>query len=406
MSRTKLGSIGPAIIVASVVLGPGSILTSSKVGCEFGYDLVWVVIASAVLMVGMTALSARLGVTLDTTPADALAQQFGRAVAVFVGVVLFLVVACFQFSNNVAVVAALEPLVEKGSNVDLVLLVLLNAGMLGALFGFKRLYRPVELLMKALVAVMAVGFLGNLIWAKPSFTKTLAGVVPGLPGEGGSERWLPVLGLVGTTFSVAGAFYQAYLVRKKGWTLSEQRQGLVDSMLGISILALLTLTVMVTAAAVLHGKVASSELHGAEDVAAQLGPLFGPAAKWLFSLGLLAGAFSSFLVNVMIGGTILSDGVGLGGDMDHAWPKRFTAVALLVGMLVAIPVVRTGERPVSLIVFAQAMTVLGNPVLAGALLWLAWRSKPPAPRWMLALGAIGFVVVLVLAVRTAVRVFG
>ena len=31
-----LKSIGPAIIVAAVVLGPGSILTSSKVGASFG----------------------------------------------------------------------------------------------------------------------------------------------------------------------------------------------------------------------------------------------------------------------------------------------------------------------------------------------------------------------------------
>ena len=34
--RGLLKSIGPAIIVAAVVLGPGSILTSSKVGATFG----------------------------------------------------------------------------------------------------------------------------------------------------------------------------------------------------------------------------------------------------------------------------------------------------------------------------------------------------------------------------------
>jgi hypothetical protein len=32
-----IGKIGPTIIVAAVVLGPGSILTSSRVGADFGF---------------------------------------------------------------------------------------------------------------------------------------------------------------------------------------------------------------------------------------------------------------------------------------------------------------------------------------------------------------------------------
>ena len=39
--------------------------------------------------------------------------------------------------------------------------------------------------------------------------------------------------LVGTTFSVAGAFYQAYLVREKGWTIEDSKRGLIDSVEGI-----------------------------------------------------------------------------------------------------------------------------------------------------------------------------
>ena len=35
-------ALGPAVIVASVVLGPGSILSSSKVGAAYGFSMVWV----------------------------------------------------------------------------------------------------------------------------------------------------------------------------------------------------------------------------------------------------------------------------------------------------------------------------------------------------------------------------
>ena len=39
-------ALGPGLITACVVIGPGSILTSSKVGAANGYALSWVVVAS------------------------------------------------------------------------------------------------------------------------------------------------------------------------------------------------------------------------------------------------------------------------------------------------------------------------------------------------------------------------
>ena len=414
---TRLRSLGPAIIVASVVMGPGSILTSSRVGCDFSYDLIWVLVVAVALMIGMTALAAHLGATLDHTPCEELARRAGRPAAVVTGLVLFLVVACFQFSNNVAVVLALQPYAGEGGTWPLVMLAIVNLMVLGVLFGFRGLYRRVESLMKVLVGVMMLGFVGNLLFASPAVSEVLAGLWPNIPEglsgavlptkAGSADRvtdpLLPVQALIGTTFSVAAAFYQAYLVREKGWTKVDLRAGRVDSIVGISVLAMLTLTVMVTAAAVLHGRVEGKDLGHAADVARQLEPLFGSTATLLFSVGLLAGAFSSFLVNVMIGGAVMSDGVGMGGSMDRMGPKVFTAIALLIGMGVAMAVVSTGEKPVQLVVFAQALTVLGNPILAGVLLWLSRSSG--APRWVQLLAIAGFLLVLVLAARTGVGIY-
>jgi manganese transport protein len=47
-----------------------------------------------------------------------------------------------------------------------------------------------------------------------------------------------------------------------------------------------------------------------------------------------------------------------------------TAAVLLIGMLVALWVIRTGAKPVSAIVMAQAVTVIAAPLMAAALLWL------------------------------------
>jgi Mn2+/Fe2+ NRAMP family transporter len=218
-----------------------------------------------------------------------------------------------------------------------------------------------------------------------------------------------VQGLIATTFSVAAAFYQSYLVRQKGWTSEHLRQGLVDSVVGISMLGLMSLMIMVTAAAVLHENQDVRSLQSAADVARQLQPLFGTFATGLFCMGIFAGAFSSFLVNAMIGGTVLSDGLGKGGQMDDWWPRMCTVLALLMGMVIAIAVKTVKFNTGNLIIFAQALTVLGNPLLAGVMLWLATRKDLTGdrkiPLWMKILAGIGFLLVLVLSLRTAVRLY-
>ena len=111
----------------------------------------------------------------------------------------------------------------------------------------------------------------------------------------------------------------------------------------------------------------------------------------------------------MIGGLVLSDSLGLGGDMDGRWPRRFTIAALVVGMVVAFLVQESGRPPVNLVIFAQALTVLGNPILAGVLLWLALRPRAPGvrrvPWWSIALAFAGFLVVVFLALRTGLRLY-
>jgi manganese transport protein len=428
--RGILRSIGPALIVACVVLGPGSILTSSKVGCQFGYQMIWILLAAGMLMLAAVATAARVGVVFEDSPCTEIARRLGRPLAVVVGLCVFAIAACFQFSNNLGVLMSLEPLVNTDVHWQPWVLLGLNLAIIACLFGFRRLYQPIEKLMVWLVGLMLLGFAANLVMARPSLLSLLQGFLPSLPPElsGGFlpqletvdagqtaveaaprvvDPWLAVQGLVATTFSIAGAFYQAYLVKEKGWTNRNLHQGLTDSLVGISVLVGISLMIMATSAAVLYGNIAPSELRSAADVARQLEPLFGSAAKWLFCVGIFAGAFSSFLVNSLIGGTLLADGLGCNPKLDSNWTKLFTVAVLLIGMAIAMATDAQGRVP--LIIFAQAATVLGGPVLALTLWYLAWKAgregRPQTPTWMLALTGTGAVVVLALAVRTGWKIY-
>jgi manganese transport protein len=144
VSRGALRSIGPAMIIACVVLGPGSILLASRVGAEHGYSMGWLLALAGVLMGGMVALGARLGVVLTNTPCQEIAVRLGRPAAAALGILLFLIIASFQSSNNIAVLAATEALMPRplGTGESLAVLVALNGLIVAVLLGFRRLYKP------------------------------------------------------------------------------------------------------------------------------------------------------------------------------------------------------------------------------------------------------------------------
>lgn len=416
-------SIGPALITACVVFGPGSLLVSSNVGARYGYELLWLLAVTGILMGTFMTMAARAGVVGGATPCALIATRLGRPAAAVIGVTLCLICAAFQFSNNLAVAAAFDSLGVKRlfgdpsrmtpqmqSLASTGFLLAFNALVIGSIFALRHVYTGLERVMKIMVAVILSCFLVNLLIVRPDVGSILAGLVPGIPeglslalprrgAAGVVDPMVLVASLLGTTFSVAAAFFQGNLVREKGWTTGDYRRGIGDSIAGVAVLTGVSVIIMITSGAMLRGK----EANDISVLATQLGPLLGPATRILFSVGLFAVAMNPFVINAMIGGTILADGLGKPAKMSDAWPRRFTVVVLLIGMSVAMIVLHTSVKKIDAIIFGQAMTVIGNPLMAAAILWLANRRDIMGDKrnslLVNVLGGIGFLVVLLTAAR-------
>ena len=399
-------SVGPALVVACVCIGPGSILTSSKVGATHGYSKVWVVLASVVFMTTYTILATRLGVVAGRSAGSIIKERGGAPLAWLIGLLVCFIAAAYQFGNNLGVHAAINEYIPNRYWI-----VLFNAVALMFVFGFRDLYVVLERVMATLVAVMLLAFAINLYFARPD----VAGVVQGLnPLGGDSEVGLALMGLVGTTFVISNAFYQSYLVRFKGWTIKDVRTGTLDVCVGTTTMALITLMIMCTAAAVFHvdatpeSEGASIQLNSVADVGRQLEPFFGAPGQIVFSIGLFAAAFSSFVVNSMVGGFVLSDALGFGAMPEDRAPRVATAIVLLIGMGVALwMILADAGKPVGLIVAAQAATVLAAPLIAATLLWLTNLESVMGEHrngWLInVLAATGLVVLLLISANIVIN---
>lgn len=420
-------SIGPALITACVVFGPGSLLISSKVGATYGYELLWMLLLTGILMGTYMTTAARIGVAGGATPCTLVASRLGRPVAAIIGINLCLICTAFQFSNNFAVIAAAdslgiarlfgdpEQMSEHTRNlINTGVLLVFNLLIITLVFTLRQVYRVLELVMKFMVALILICFLVNLFVVRPDIPGVLKGLIPGIP-EGLSlalpsrtetgvviDPMILIASLLGTTFSVAGALYQGNLVREKGWTIKEYDRGIGDSIAGVAIITGVSAIIMITCGTVLRGQSATD----ISALAGQLNKFLGAFSHGLFCIGLLAVAMNPFVINAMIGGSILADGLGKPARLSDPWSRRFTVVVLLVGMLVAMIVLHTPVKFVDAIVFGQALTVVGNPLMAVTILWLANRKDIMGDRrnslLLNILGGLGLIVVVVMAIRVLI----
>ena len=383
-----LTRVGPAFVIAAVVLGPGSLTTSTKMGWFYGYRMLWLLVLLGVLMAGFVTLFMRFGIGSNKSFLQHCADTWGRWFAALCGFSMFYICTAFQFSNNIGVTTAMNSLITPVSKLasketvgiaPWVWPVVFNALALLFLFGFRKVYAILEKAMTALVVVMLAAFLINLAYVRPDLAGVARGLVPSIPK---GLDWGLTAGLVATTFSIVGAIFATYLVRARGWKQDDYGKGVADSISGIAMLALISMVVMVTAATVLHGR-QGVKITNAADMAVPLYNLLGSASKVVFCIGFAAAAFSSFLVNAMIGGTLLSDGFGLNEDINSMPAKVSSAASLIIGMVVAILVtqLRTVEFA-DAIVLAQAGTLLAIPLAIIASLLVLFRPRGTGARPM------------------------
>jgi manganese transport protein len=420
-------SIGPALITACVVFGPGSLLISSNVGARHGYELLWLLLLTGLLMGTYMTTAARIGVVGGATPCTLVSQRLGRPIAAVIAITLCLTCTAFQFSNNLAVAAAADALgvahlfgdPQQMSDrtkqiIDSGVLLIFNALIITLIFTLKQVYRALERIMKGMVALILICFLVNLFVVRPDLPGVLKGLIPSLPEgvsiglpsrseTGITDPMILIASLLGTTFSVAGALYQGNLVREKGWTVKDYDRGIGDSIAGVCVLTGVSAIILITAGTVLLGKPAND----IGVLATQLRPLLGRGAYSLFCIGLFAVAMNPFVINAMIGGSILADGIGKPAKLSDPWSRRLTVLVLLVGMVVAMIVLNTPIEKVDAIIFGQALTVVGNPLMALTILWLANRKDIMGKRRntiiLNILGGLGLAVVVFMALRVLFR---
>lgn len=385
----NIKNIGPGIITAALVFGPGSLTINTKLGAGFGFQLLWAIPLSILFMIIYTAMSARIGLVLEQSFIQEIRVRYGRFLSLVIGLGVFLITASFQAGNAIGAGVAFGELFDTSSTPWVIFFSVLAISLLF----FRSFYKILERVMIFLVLLMCAAFLLTVIISRPNLGAILMGLIPTLPQ--GAE-YLTVA-LMASSFAVGGAFYQSYLVREKNWKRAEAAEAVGESRNGIIILGFLSMLVMICAGAVLYEQQKAANTPA--DLGLALEPLFGRFTSSVFMVGFFAASFSSLLGNATIGGSILADTFSLGHQLNRLPARLMIVLVIVLGATVAITF---GRLPLELIVLASGVTAIVAPAAALSIFLFARSEKIMGnlknSGLVNVLGVIGLVVLLVLIV--------
>jgi manganese transport protein len=356
---------GPAVVASVAYIDPGNFATNIQAGAAYGYSLLWVVLAANMIAMLFQAMSAKIGIVTGHSLAELCRDHFARPV----------VWAMWVVSEVAAMATDLAEFLGASVGLSLLLHVPLLAGMAvtavvtyGLLMLQGRGFRPLELVIGALVACIGVCYLIELFIVPPDWAATAAGTFfPHLKNQG---ALVLAVGIVGATVMPHAIYLHSSLTQSRVPVRDDADRRAVLGFSNREVVLALTAAGAVNAAMVM---MAAAAFHaGHRDVAQietayhTLAPLLGGAAAGIFLLSLMASGISSSVVGTMAGQVIMQ---GFLHRRLPLWLRR------AVTMAPAFVVVAAGADVTRCLVISQVVLSFALPVPMVALLILSRRRS-------------------------------
>lgn len=395
----KIKDMGPAAIITSAFIGPGTITTATLVGVKFEYQLLWAVIFSGIALIVLMEMSSRIAIVSKKNAIDAAIaiKPESRGWRMFVNILIGLAVgiSCFAFQagNEIGASVGLQDICGLP---QWLAALLIGIVALAAAFGSNAV---IERIMQVFVSLMGVLFLVTAIAVLPNMGKVVTGIVPRIP-EGGLMN---TMALIGTTLIGMNLILHSITSQNKYHELKDLSSARFDIRFNIIIGIVITASILITSGTVLYGT--DTAVNGALTFTKSLEPVLGTWARYVGDAGLVAAGLSSAIAVGYTFKTIFSALFHWEGGSSNPKAKLLAVVVITFGTVLAM----INTTPATIIVIAQAISGFILPFIAILLMIIANSKKLLGEHtnsvFRNVLGGIAVVVTLGLAIRAFVNFF-
>ena len=356
---------GPAVVASIAYMDPGNFATNIQAGARYGYALLWVVVAANLVAMLFQALSAKLGIATGRNLAELCRDSFPKP----------MVWAMWVVSEVAAMATDLAEFLGGAIGLSILFHMPLLAGMgvtaavtYGLLLLDRRGFRPMELVIGALVAVIGLCYLVELVIAPVSWGAAALGSV--VPHISDADALTIAVGIIGATVMPHAIYLHSGLTQGRVANPTQRERHLLvrysnrEVVVALAFAGLVNMAMVMMAAAAFH--LGHSDVADIQKAYVTLTPLLGAGAAAVFVVSLIASGVSSSVVGTMAGQMIMQGFVGFAIPI---WVRR------VVTIVPAFVVVALGVDETRALVLSQVVLSLALPVPMLALLWFTSRKR-------------------------------
>ncbi len=379
--------LGPAYLVSVGYMDPGNWATDLAGGSKFGYTLIWVLLMSNLMALLLQGLSVRLGIVRGLDLAQANRVTYPRGV----NFILYLLAEIAIVATDLAEVLGMAIGIQLLTGLPLIWGVSLTVLDTFLLLYLQRLgIRKMEAFILALVAIIALSFLIQIIWAAPLASEVAAGFIPSLPND---EALFIAIGIIGATVMPHNLYLHSALVQTRKIDKTDEgiRQALkfnrIDTTIALNIAFLVNAAILVLAATVFF-KTGNSHVAEIKEAHRLLPGFLGNAAPILFALALIAAGQSSTVTGTLAGQIIMEGYLSL--RLNPVLRRLLTRLVAIIPALIVIGIygesrvdallvmsqvvlsLQLGYAVAPLIQFVSDKKTMGNFVIKPVIKVLAW----------------------------------
>ncbi len=359
-----LAFVGPASMICSTSMGPGTATSCIQAGAMFGYDLLWVVILSGIMCGGVAYLGAKVTAISGKPAYEFIEEKIGRVLSV----ILFIVVLCTWYMV----------IYSQGSTMMHLSKIIFGESMGGIAFVITiaviaYLYvvssnTSVIKIASVMCTFMAAIFFINIFVSHPTLSEMAGGLVPKIPG--GTQGGIIVAGIIGGSAPGTSALWYSYSVKNQKWDKPKALSFIkYDQIIFAGLFTVFSLGIFISGAAVLNP--AGIQVSSALDAAVALKPVAGNFATYIFIAGFWGAVFTTIGGMSTLATYCLNSMFRICEDRTDKKVRKFVLVGIVISLLGGL----SGGNALSLLVNFMGALNIGGLVIIAVLLFHCCNKK-------------------------------
>jgi manganese transport protein len=346
--------IGPGLLVTVGFIDPGNWASNIAAGSQFGYQLLWMMTLSTLMLIILQHNVAHLGIATGLCLSEAatlhtphyiskplLVTAMGASVSTSLAEIL---------GGSVALNMLFDIPIPAGAIMSFTLVVVLL---------FTNSYSKIEKFIIFFVSVIGLSFLYELFLVKIDWVQAGIGFIkPSIP-EGSIIVIMSVLGAVVMPHNL---FLHSEIIQSRQWNLRDEAvirkqldYELFDTLFSMIIgFAINSAIIMLAASAFYSNHIVVNELQQAQSI---LKPLLGNYAAGIFAIALLFAGIASMVTSGMAGGSIFS---GLFGE-PYDIKDNHSRLGVLISLGVALIIIFFISNPFMGLIISQMILSIQLP---------------------------------------------